>query len=366
MAAERLVKWSKEAKDFFEKAEDNSLVLDLVMSHACASQTGEGFEELVNTINSESIKRKVKKVVITDTSYLYRHTIPEFSIYSDQNIPTIWFLNNRASIKRLGVEVEIKSWVHEINKEEYKEWYKRILTDYMNNKNCDNMQINFRDTVNSESAISQSKGFGSFEGCRNYFLEETAHACAVLNNKIVLCPINLSDSIVYAMKSYGINVTHLKYKLSSSIQKNIRNPSEYDYAQIDQKVSAFMRNDIKGVNFFVVDTKGNYIYRNNAFSKLVGNSNNINIDPKSWEVSKTIMENGMQKTVEEEFQGTTYLSVKAPLVIDYKIEGVIGLAVDITDRKKAEELGKKLAIEKELYEVERMLVDDICSPGLSL
>jgi hypothetical protein len=52
---------------------------------SCASQTGEGFEELINAINSEEIKRKVKKVVITDTSYLYRHDIPEFSKYSDPN-----------------------------------------------------------------------------------------------------------------------------------------------------------------------------------------------------------------------------------------------------------------------------------------
>ncbi|MDR1942720.1 MAG: hypothetical protein LBQ04_01165 [Endomicrobium sp.] len=29
MSTERLVKWSKESKEFFEKAEDNSVVLDL-------------------------------------------------------------------------------------------------------------------------------------------------------------------------------------------------------------------------------------------------------------------------------------------------------------------------------------------------
>ncbi|MDR1245034.1 MAG: hypothetical protein LBJ98_03545, partial [Endomicrobium sp.] len=60
MSTERLAKWSKEAKGFFEKAEDNSIVLDLVISYGCASQTGKGFEELINTINSENIKRKVK------------------------------------------------------------------------------------------------------------------------------------------------------------------------------------------------------------------------------------------------------------------------------------------------------------------
>jgi hypothetical protein len=32
MSTERLVKWSKEAQEFFESAEDNSIVLDLVIS----------------------------------------------------------------------------------------------------------------------------------------------------------------------------------------------------------------------------------------------------------------------------------------------------------------------------------------------
>jgi hypothetical protein len=119
MSTERLVKWSKESKDFFEKAEDNSIVLDLVISYACASQTGEGFEELVNSINSESVKRKVKKVVITDTSYLYRHTIPEFSRYSDVTIPTEWYLKNKEAIEKLTVPTEIKSWATDLNTEKF-------------------------------------------------------------------------------------------------------------------------------------------------------------------------------------------------------------------------------------------------------
>jgi hypothetical protein len=43
MSTARLVKRSKEAKEFFDKAKDNSIVLDLLISYACASQTGEGF-----------------------------------------------------------------------------------------------------------------------------------------------------------------------------------------------------------------------------------------------------------------------------------------------------------------------------------
>jgi hypothetical protein len=32
MSSERLVKWGKESQEFFEKAEDNSVILDLVIS----------------------------------------------------------------------------------------------------------------------------------------------------------------------------------------------------------------------------------------------------------------------------------------------------------------------------------------------
>jgi hypothetical protein len=74
-------------------------------------------------------------------------------------------LNNSASIKKLAVDVKIKLWAHEIKKEEYKKWYKQMLDDYTDNKNCDNMQINFRDTVNIESAIYQTECNGSFENC---------------------------------------------------------------------------------------------------------------------------------------------------------------------------------------------------------
>ena len=130
MSTEKLVKWSKESKGFFEKAEDNSIVLDIFISYSCASQTGEGFEELVNTINSESIKRKVKKVIITDTSYLYRHGIQNFQKYSDSKMPTEWFLINKDSINKLKCNYEVKSWANEIKTDAFSKWFKQIMIDY--------------------------------------------------------------------------------------------------------------------------------------------------------------------------------------------------------------------------------------------
>ena len=157
MSTERLVKWSKEAKEFFEKAEDNSIVLDLVISYGCASQSGEGFEELVNTINSEEIKRKVKKVVITDTSYLYRHDNPEFAKYADPNIPTEWYLKNKEAIEKLEVEKELKSWASGINSEEFKKWYQKIMIDFGGDEKGNNINLEFRNEVKREASSKINK-----------------------------------------------------------------------------------------------------------------------------------------------------------------------------------------------------------------
>ena len=360
MTTERLVKWSKEAKEFFEKAGDKSLVLDLVISYGCDSQTGEGFKELVNTINSEEIKRKVKKVNIIDTSYLYRHDIPEFIRYKDSNIPTIWLLKNKCTIEKLSVPVEVKSWSNEINTDAFAKWFKQIKKDF-------NTNLKFRDTVNIESATVCSSKNGNFETCRDFLLEEAIHACSSLKNRIAVYPMKLADSITCAMNIYDLKLTHLRYRVSDDARQNEYTPyilrkTAIDYDQIDLRVAAFMRNYIEGVNFFVINKEGEYIYKNNAFGKIVRNINAQTLDPKSWAVSKKVMEQGIQKTVEEEFQGTTYLSIKAPLVIDYMVEGVIGLAVDITDRKKKEELENKLKIGEELYRIAKTVTHDLAQP----
>ncbi|MDR2617216.1 MAG: hypothetical protein LBC22_05415, partial [Endomicrobium sp.] len=172
MATDRLVKWSKEAQEFFEKAEDNSVVLDLVISYGCASQTGEGFEELVNSINSPDIKRKVKKVIITDTSYLYRHGIPKFSEYFDHSHPTLWFLDNRNYIEQLSVDTIIKSWAEGIDSNEFVRWHKQIIKDFIGDENGDGVIQDFRDLVLFEANKAASKGSGTLKQCIDFVLEE--------------------------------------------------------------------------------------------------------------------------------------------------------------------------------------------------
>jgi ribosomal protein L15E len=331
----------------------------LVISFGCASQTGEGFEELVNTINSEEIKRKVKKVVITDTSYLYRHDISEFAKYADPTIPTIWYLVNKKWIEKLMVPIELKSWANEVKTDAFKKWFDKILVDYKD-------QANFRDAVNIEAAyFSKECGIGNFKNCRDFLLEETAHALAFLDRRVVVYPMDIADSINHAMNFYEKKYTHIKYKLSYATQKKKRYDSHY-YDEIDKRVSDFMSGNIRGLNFYVVNRDGEYVYQNRYFGKIVGKNNNKDIDPKSWEVSKRVMDSETSEVLEEEFQNIYYTSFKSPLIINNKVEGVIGLAIDITDRKKREELENKLKMREGLYKVAKEVSHDIASPVTAL
>jgi nitrogen-specific signal transduction histidine kinase len=192
-------------------------------------------------------------------------------------------------------------------------------------------------------------------------LEETAHALAFLDRRVVVYPMDIADSINHAVNFYGKKYTHIKYKLSYATQKKKRYDSHY-YDEIDKRLSDFMRGDIRGLNFYVVNRDGEYVYQNRHFGKIVGKNNNKDIDPKSWEVSKRVMNSEISEVLEEEFQDTIYTSFKSPLIISGKVEGVIGLSVDITDKKKAEKLENELKMQEELYNVARYVAHDIAQP----
>ncbi|MDR0724329.1 MAG: hypothetical protein LBF23_03995, partial [Endomicrobium sp.] len=360
MATEKLVKWSKEAQEFFEKAEDKSIVLDLVISYACASQTGEGFEELVNTINSEDIKRKVKKVVITDTSYLYRHTIPKFAKYSDSSIPTEWYLKNIDTIKELTVDTELKSWQEGLNNADFMYWTKKVESDFYEVQE-------FREFIFQESKVAADKKGFSVRNCMDFMLEETAYVCANMKNSVLVYPTFFTPSFQWIMKKYT-NIKQLCYKISRQAQHNLRcfspyNRSKLNEDKVDKEINYFIKYVIPDVTFYVIDKDGNYVCRNREFFKITGEiSNAKDLDEDSWSTCVEVIKENKQKIVEEKFKNVAYLSVKSPLVIDGKVQGVIGFAVDITDRKKREELENKLKVQKELYELAEGVAHDICSP----
>lgn len=208
----RVVKWTKEALEFWGNQGQCSVILSAVISVGSVSQTGYGFEDLVNSINSKDIKDKVKKLVITDTTYLYRYCVPKFSVYQDQKLQTPWQTNNKETLSKLEVSTELKSWVNEINTQLFNQWYKQILQDYTYDKN-------YNGFVDENASTSASKGNGSFEQCRDFILEEGAHLCALLKNAVIVYPMPFYSSMRYLIEKYKLNITHLAYKLSNFSRK---------------------------------------------------------------------------------------------------------------------------------------------------
>jgi hypothetical protein len=350
MNTDRCVKWSRESKEFFSSAEDNSVILDIVISHACRSQTGEGFEELVNSINSKEIKRKIKRVNILDTSYLNRHIIPILAKYADAKIPMEWYLNNKATIEKLETSFVLRSWTEEVNTPIFRDWFKQIMIDYAGDRDGNGIVQEFRDLVIYDSAIASYKSNTSLESCIDFMLEECAHACMCFHNTAVnlVYPMKLSDSIIYSLQRYYINIKHLSYKTSKVAEKNTVHPT-INTSDLEREITSFMKDGISNVNFFVIDKQGNHIYRNTALDNIIGEINAKELDPKAWINTCKVMREKKQITFEEynEKDEMHYLSIKTPLIINNKVEGVIGLAIDITDRKRT----KELVFQNELQEV---------------
>jgi signal transduction histidine kinase/FixJ family two-component response regulator len=360
----RCVKWSEEAADFWETAPDESVVLDIVVSYSCESQTGEGFEELINSLNSENIKRKIQKVNITDTSYLYRHTIPEFSAYSDPSVPTKWFLTNKSSIEKLTIDKEVKSWASGLADALFQSWFKKIKEDFAGDLYGSGILPLFREAVLSEANDAVSEIKGTLRQCIDFILEECAYTCAFFKNVIMVYPTGLTRPIEIATEQYGNDIRSLSYNLSNNAQRNKHRG--LDKNKLNSAIIEFITNTNRNVNFFVISKNGDIIYKNESLQKIVSETNAMTLNPKTWEFSAKVMETKKQIVDEENDKGKSFLSVKAPLIIDGEVEGVIGLAIDITDRKKLEHLvlQKKLWISKKL--LSEAVAHDVRSPLLAL
>ena len=281
---------------------------------------------------------------ILDTSYLNRHTIPTFAKYSDDRIPTEWYLDNQHAISRLETDVVMRSWVKEISTPVFKDWFNQIMIDYAGDKDGNGIVQEFRDLIIYDAAIASYKSNAPLENCIDFMLEECAHVCASFYSTTNLTyPMKVSRPVEYLAKRYHIDINHLRYRASIQTQ-NSSDHVHIDLEGIDKEVATFIKEKVSHVNFFVMDRYGNHIYKNYAYDSIVGDINFGRLDPDSWKNSIEVMNTKKQMIFEERYQEVHYLSVKAPLIIDDKVEGVIGLAIDVTDRKRAGELEKQNAI----------------------
>lgn len=102
--------------------------------------------------------------------------------------------------------------------------------------------------------------------------------------------------------------------------------------------------DYLNVNFFAIDKEGFYIYRNSPLTGIVGETEKAP-DDEGWRTCKEVIKTGIPIKIEEEQDGKWYLSIKKPLLDDTgTLIGVIGVSIDITDKKRAEELKTKQEI----------------------
>ena len=358
-----MAKWSADTKKFFSKAQDHSLVLEVIISLSCKSQTGDSFEELINAINSEEILRKVKKVNILDTTYLYRHFYSDFSKYSDISIATPWYLENKSAIKKLKAKVELKSWANEINTKDFKDSYKQIMKEYAGDSNRKGIIFDFRDTVTSEAAINAYKHKKDFQQCVDFILEECAHLHSAFRHSgaNIIYPMKLYSAGDYMIRRHSLNINHLSYRTSKDIdngkEKENQNDGIDDFlatnynlskSDIEAAVTNFMKSEVTNMNFFVVDKKGKLIYSNFSLERLVNKElTAAKIDKDAWIHTLEVIRSGEMFVGEEKARdGRIYLSMKAPLRINGAIEGAIGLSIDITDTKRVE-IEKKRASDLE-------------------
>ena len=355
MNTNRCVRWSEGVLDFFNVAPDGSIILDVVISHACLSQTGKGFEELVNSINSAEIKRKIKKVNIIDTTYLYRHGTPKFAEYSDLSVPTPWLLDNKNSIEQLDVDTNIESWAEMMDCIEFVRWYEQIRRDFIGDENGESVIQEFRELVLFEANKYADRGSGTLKQCLDFILEECAYTCAFFKGINMVYPTKLSPPIAFVIDHYKANIYHLPYNLSNHAQRHKKDPSYME--KVNQEIIEFITKRASTVNFFVIGKEGNILYKNDPLNKVVTESDARHLSYETWKNTLYVIKQNKEIIVEERDKGKDFLSIKAPLIVDNETEGVIGLAVDITDRKKAEELRLQNKLqEAELKEREKFQI----------
>ncbi len=353
----RKIKWQHGAADFWKQVPDNSVELQFVVSYGSVSQTEKGFEDLVNTLNEPEIKSKIKKLIITDASYLYRHCIPEFATYSNSDSHTIWYMNNEAAIKNLQVNTEFASWADNIKTPKFQEWFNKIKLDFDGGGNDSRIVKSFRDAIVSNAAVAAYKGEYAFDNCVDFLLEECAYTCAFLQDSTLLYPTEFLPCMANAIERYNTNITLLTYKTSKHAQKHTKyRDSKFNI--LDKEIALFMKDKVSNVNFFVIDKEGRHLYKNYALLNVVGDFNAQEATIESWKNSLIVMQTRQTGLFEETYRDQIFLSVKSPLIINDEVEGIIGLAIDVTNQKKLEMLERK----KEVQNLAESVVHDIRTP----
>jgi two-component system, OmpR family, aerobic respiration control sensor histidine kinase ArcB len=121
------------------------------------------------------------------------------------------------------------------------------------------------------------------------------------------------------------------------------------------ELSRFLMNDLP-VNINIVDTNGYIAWGNKrmlealrltSLDQFVGKHISNWNEPNEirWDYCKKVLETSKEVTVEESYENAYYLAIRKPIIRDGEIQGILGISIDITERKKLEE-NLNIALEK--------------------
>ncbi|MCR4555489.1 MAG: PAS domain-containing sensor histidine kinase [Alphaproteobacteria bacterium] len=355
MSTERVVRWSKLIGNFWEEASEKSISPNVVVSYSCRSQSGEGFEELINSLNSKLISRKISHVHIWDTSYLYRHSIPEFEQYADPSVETKWFKTNEKIINKLKLPHTLHSWTEGLDSPLFAEWLEKVKIAFAGDETGNGIIPDFREIVLEEAEKATIRANGTFVQNVSFILEECAYTCLYFKNSVIIYPTKLSPPIANIIQHYHSNITHLPYTMSNNAQR--RQHRSLDRNEINCEIIEFITKIAKNINFFVINKDGTIVYKNESLGKIVSDTDATALNPKTWENSLEVINTKSTIVVEEADKGRFFLSVKSPLMVNNEIEGVIGLSIDITDSKKIEQEKEKIIKLEFLNKIQQAKID---------
>ncbi len=355
MSTERVVRWSKLVGNFWEEASEKSISPNVVASYSCRSQSGEGFEELINSLNSELISRKISHVHIWDTSYLYRHSISEFEQYSNPKIKTKWFKANEKIINKLTLPYTLHSWTEGLDSPLFAKWLKKVKIAFAGDETGNGIIPDFRETVLKEAEKAAIRANGTFAQNISFILEECAYTCLYFKNSVIIYPTKLSPPIANIIQHYQSNITHLPYTMSNNAQR--RQHRSLDRNEVNCEIIEFITKVAKNINFFVINKDGTIVYKNESLGKIVSDTDATALNPKTWQNSLEVINTQSTIVVEEADKGRFFLSVKSPLIVNNEIEGVIGLSIDITDSKKIEQEKEKIIKLEFLNKIQQAKID---------
>lgn len=122
-------------------------------------------------------------------------------------------------------------------------------------------------------------------------------------------------------------------------------------------LSSFLLN-VLPVNINLIDTQGYVAWGNKrmldtlhltSLEQFVGKhiSEWNELNEIRWNFCKKVIESGKEITVEESYEDADYLAIRKPVLYNGEIKGVLGISIDITDKKKAE---RELILAKEAAE----------------